>query len=113
MKAKNTIQAHGYAARKAKGKLTPFRFERRSPGPRDVMIEILHCGVCHSDIHQVNNDWKMSLYPIVPGHEIVGRVASVGSSVTKFSEGDRVGVGWLSSTCGECAFCRMLAQAKD
>ena len=106
MKEKNTIQAHGYAARKAKGKLTPFKFERRVPGPRDVMVDILYCGVCHSDIHQVNNDWNMSLYPIVPGHEIVGRVASVGSSVTKFSEGDRVGVGVMVDSCRTCEACK-------
>lgn len=99
------IHAHGYAAREAKGELAPFSFERRNLGPKDILIEILYCGVCHSDIHQVNNDWEGSVYPIVPGHEIVGKVLQVGSAVRKFSIGDRAGVGCMVDSCGSCEPC--------
>jgi uncharacterized zinc-type alcohol dehydrogenase-like protein len=100
------IRSHGYAAAKAKAALAPFAFERRDPGDRDVFIEILYCGVCHTDIHQVNNDWGMAEYPIVPGHEIVGRVVQVGSAVTKFAAGDLAGVGCLVNSCRVCSPCQ-------
>lgn len=79
--------------------------KRRDPGPRDVEIEIEFCGVCHSDIHTARGEWSGSLYPCVPGHEIIGRVARVGSQVTKFKTGERVGVGCIVDSCRECASC--------
>jgi alcohol dehydrogenase (NADP+) len=80
--------------------------ERRDLGERDVLIDIKFCGICHSDIHQVKDEWGGSIYPMVPGHEIAGVVADVGSAVSKFSAGDRVGVGCLVDSCGECEYCR-------
>ncbi len=99
-------QAKGYAAKSAKAPLEPFSFERRTPGPRDVQIEILYCGVCHSDIHQARDEWGGSTFPMVPGHEIVGRVTRVGSSVKKFKEGDFAGVGCMVNSCRTCANCK-------
>ena len=96
----------GYAANSAADALGPFRFERREAGPRDVQFEILYCGVCHSDLHQVRNEWGGTTYPIVPGHEIVGRVTKVGADVTKFKAGDLAGVGCLVDSCRECDNCR-------
>src|ERR1039457_6059156 len=101
----NMIRSHGYAAAKAKAALAPFAFERRVPGDRDVFIEILYCGVCHTDIHQVDNDWGMAEYIIVPGHEIVGREVQVGFAVTKFAAGDLAGVGCLLDSCLFCSPC--------
>lgn len=95
--------AKGYAAQAASDKLTPFTFERREPNADDVVIAIKHCGVCHSDIHMVDNGWGQSLYPIVPGHEITGVVTAVGFGVTRFKEGDRVGVGCFVDSCTTCA----------
>lgn len=86
--------------------LAPFSFDRREPGPRDVQFEILYCGVCHSDIHQVRNEWNNSIYPMVPGHEIVGKVTRVGSEVKNFKEGDLAGVGCLVDSCRECENCK-------
>ena len=87
--------------------LAPFSFERRDPGPHDVAIDILFCGVCHSDLHTVRNEWGGStVYPAVPGHEIIGRVTSVGGHVSKFKEGDLVGVGCLVDSCQVCAPCK-------
>jgi len=100
------IQAYGYAAHDATSPLVPFAFERRDPGPRDVHIEIQFCGICHSDLHQARDDWEGSLYPMVPGHEIVGRVAAVGSQVKKFKVGDLAGVGCMIDSCRTCAPCR-------
>ncbi|MRG94330.1 NAD(P)-dependent alcohol dehydrogenase [Polyangium spumosum] len=100
------IRAHGYAAQNAKSPLVPFTFERRDPGDHDVVIEILYCGICHSDIHQVRNEWGNSTYPMVPGHEIVGRVSARGKGVTKFREGDLVGVGCFVDSCRECGSCK-------
>jgi uncharacterized zinc-type alcohol dehydrogenase-like protein len=100
------IVSHGYAAQGPASPLTPFRFERREPRPRDVAIEILYCGVCHSDIHQARNDWGNSTYPMVPGHEIVGRVTRVGSEVTRFRAGDLAGVGVLVDSCRTCPSCK-------
>ena len=85
------IKTAGYAAHSSTSPLQPFSFERRTPGPKDVQIEILYCGVCHSDLHTARNEWRNTTYPVVPGHEIVGRVTEVGAAVTKFKVGDIVG----------------------
>lgn len=96
----------GYAAKTPTAPLAPFTFERREPRPDDVVIEILYCGVCHSDLHQARNDWGFSEYPIVPGHEVIGRVVSVGDSVTKFKTGDLAGIGCMVDSCRECNPCK-------
>lgn len=101
-----TMDVLGYAASSAKATLNPYRFQRRDKRDDDVVIEILYCGICHSDLHQVNNDWGRSTYPIVPGHEIIGRVQSVGPKVTRFKPGDHVGVGCLVDSCRQCASCK-------
>lgn len=98
-------QTRAYAAREASEPLAPYTFERRMPGDRDVAIEILFCGVCHSDLHTARNEWHNTMYPSVPGHEIVGRVVAVGSAVKKFKEGDTVGVGCMVDSCQHCASC--------
>ncbi len=100
------LSTKGYAAMTAKSLLQPFSFERRDIGPNDVLIDITHCGICHSDIHQARNEWGGSLFPMVPGHEIVGTAARVGSAVRKFKAGDRVGVGCFVDSCRTCAACR-------
>jgi len=96
----------GYAVHSATDTLNPFDFDRREVGPHDVQFEILFCGVCHSDIHQVRNEWGNSIYPMVPGHEIVGRVTAVGDHVKKFKTGDLAGVGCLVDSCRECDNCQ-------
>ena len=100
-----TINAQGYATQSATSELIPFKFERRDPRPGDVAIEILYCGVCHSDIHSARNEWGRTHYPLVPGHEIVGRVTAVGKKVRKFKIGDLVGVGCLVDSCRSCHSC--------
>ncbi len=95
-----------YAVENAEEALKPFQIDRREPAAGDVQIDILYCGVCHSDIHQVRNEWQNSIYPMVPGHEIIGRVSKTGSSVKKFKEGDLVGVGCLVDSCQECKNCK-------
>lgn len=95
----------GYAAQAATTPLTPFSFERRAVGPHDVQIEILYCGVCHSDIHQARGEWGNSIFPMVPGHEIVGRVTAVGNHVKNFKAGDLAGVGCLVDSCRTCPSC--------
>ena len=98
-----TTNAYGaYAADKP---LEPIAIERRAPGPRDVQIEIAYCGVCHSDLHTVRSEWGGTLYPCVPGHEIVGHVSAVGAEVSGFAVGDTVGVGCLVDSCQRCAAC--------
>src|ERR1700721_299438 len=99
------MKSHGYAAHDKASALVPFDFERREPGAKDVVVEIAYCGVCHSDIHQVRDEWGGSIYPMVPGHEIVGRVTAVGSDVTKFKPGDLAGVGVTVQTCMACENC--------
>jgi len=99
------LPTRGYATQGPTAPLEPFSFERREPGPRDVLIEIQFCGVCHSDIHQARDEWGGSAYPMVPGHEIVGRVARVGAGVTKFREGDLAGVGCFVDSCRACDNC--------
>jgi uncharacterized zinc-type alcohol dehydrogenase-like protein len=96
----------GYAAHSARQPLRPFSFERRDPGPDDVQIQILFCGVCHSDLHIARNEWESTQYPCVPGHEIVGRVMKVGRKVKKFKEGDRAAVGCLVDSCRKCRNCK-------
>lgn len=95
----------GYAAQQAGDKLEPFHFVRRDLRPNDVAIDIHYCGVCHSDLHQVRDDWGISLYPMVPGHEIVGKVSAVGAEVTEFSIGDTVAVGCMVDSCQKCDQC--------
>jgi uncharacterized zinc-type alcohol dehydrogenase-like protein len=99
------MQAHAYAARSATTPFAPFTFERREPGPHDVAIDILFCGICHSDIHTVRSEWGEAIYPCVPGHEIVGRVFAVGGHVGKFKVGDLVGVGCMVDSCQHCEPC--------
>ena len=103
-----TFTAKAYAAHSATSPLAPFTVARRSPRPQDVQIEILYCGVCHSDLHQVRNEWQSVMpttYPCVPGHEIVGRVVKVGRAVKKFKEGDLAAVGCMVDSCRVCASC--------
>jgi uncharacterized zinc-type alcohol dehydrogenase-like protein len=100
------IATHGYAAQDAKTAPAPFDFEHREPGPKDVLLDIKFCGICHSDIHQARNEWGGSLYPMVPGHEIVGVVTRVGSEVSKFKVGDLAGVGCMVDSCRECDSCK-------
>lgn len=100
------LNTRGYAVQDQHSPLAPFSFERRAPGPQDVHFEILYCGVCHSDIHQARNEWGHSIYPMVPGHEIVGRVSKVGEMVKKFKAGDLVAVGCLVDSCRECYNCK-------
>ena len=96
----------GYAAKKAKALLEPFSFERRAVGPNDVLVEILFCGICHSDIHQAREEWGPAIFPMVPGHEIVGRVTKVGAGVKKFRVGELAGVGCFVDSCRKCVNCR-------
>ncbi|QKV55403.1 NAD(P)-dependent alcohol dehydrogenase [Comamonas antarctica] len=96
---------HAYAAQSATTPLAPFSFERRAPLQRDVAIDILHCGVCHSDLHTARSEWGPAKYPCVPGHEIVGRVRAIGNGVSKFKVGDIVGVGCMVDSCQHCASC--------
>ena len=95
-----------YAALSASTPIVPFTIERREPKPHDVQIQILYCGVCHSDLHTARNEWGMTMYPVVPGHEIVGRVTAVGSHVKKFKAGDIAGIGCLVDSCRECDNCK-------
>ncbi|HEY0297672.1 MAG TPA: NAD(P)-dependent alcohol dehydrogenase, partial [Arachidicoccus sp.] len=99
------IAAKGYAAPDANEKLALWDFERRNVGPHDVQIEILYCGVCHSDLAQINNEWFPGIFPMVPGHEIVGRVVQVGEHVKSFKSGDLAGIGTLVNSCGKCSYC--------
>ena len=103
---KYMTQAKGYAAHSAGEKLVKWDFERRDVGPGDVQFDILYCGVCHSDLHQIRDDWFPGVYPMVPGHEIVGRVARVGEAVTKFKAGDLVGTGCMVDSCRQCDSCK-------
>src|SRR3954471_23214032 len=100
------IPSKGYAAFTATTPLAPFQFERRKPGDHDVHFEILYCGVCHSDIHQARDEWGGSIFPMVPGHEIVGLVTRVGEKVSRFNPGDLAGVGCFVDSCRTCASCK-------
>ena len=99
----STVNA--YAAQNERSALMPFNIERREVGPHDVQIDILYCGVCHSDIHQVRNEWGGSIFPMVPGHEIVGRIVKVGGQVTGFKVGELAGVGCFVDSCRTCPSC--------
>ncbi|MGB9003486.1 MAG: NAD(P)-dependent alcohol dehydrogenase [Nitrosotalea sp.] len=101
-----TIKVHGYAAQQAKTSLGPYSFERREPSDYDVIIDIGYCGICHTDIHQVGDEWGGSKFPMVPGHEITGTVSQVGPKVTRYKAGDRVGVGCFVNSCRKCEPCR-------
>ncbi len=104
-----SVATRGYATTGPEAKFGPFEFTRREVGPKDVLIDILYCGICHSDIHQAKAEWEPmipSIYPMVPGHEIVGRVSQVGGEVTKFKEGDFAGIGCFVDSCGECGGCQ-------
>ena len=100
----STVKA--YAAQSADMPLAPYQLNRREPGPQDVEIEILYCGVCHSDIHTARNEWGGTKYPSVPGHEIVGKVTQIGNEVSKYKVGDTVGVGCFVDSCRECNNCK-------
>jgi uncharacterized zinc-type alcohol dehydrogenase-like protein len=100
------MKTTGYAAQSASSPLAPFSFERRELRPNDIAIEVLYCGVCHTDLHMARNDWGMTRYPIIPGHEIVGRVISLGSEVDRYKVGDPVAVGCLVDSCLQCDQCR-------
>jgi uncharacterized zinc-type alcohol dehydrogenase-like protein len=99
------IESLGYAAHQADTPLAPFAFKRRDPGAHDVQIDILYCGVCHSDLHTARAEWEGTIFPVVPGHEIVGRVTAVGAHVSKFHVGQMVGVGCMVDSCQTCASC--------
>lgn len=100
------IQAKGMAAHASKAPLKPYSFERREPKDHDVVIDIKYCGICHSDIHMVRDEWGPGQFPMVPGHEIAGVVRAVGAKVSKYKVGDHVGVGCLVDSCAECAHCK-------
>jgi alcohol dehydrogenase (NADP+) len=102
----NENKVCGYAAQQAKAPLTPYSFERRSLRDNDVLIEIKYCGICHSDIHQVRDEWGGSIFPMVPGHEIVGIVSQVGKKTTRYKVGDKVGVGCFVDSCRKCTSCK-------
>lgn len=100
------IETRGYATHDESAKFVPFNFERRNLGEHDILIDVQFCGICHSDIHQAKGEWGNSTYPMVPGHEIVGRVSKVGSAVTKFKLGELAGVGCFVDSCRECSACK-------
>ncbi|SHM48239.1 uncharacterized zinc-type alcohol dehydrogenase-like protein [Chitinophaga jiangningensis] len=100
------ITTKGYAAQSAGADLAEWSFERREVGPHDVQFDILFCGVCHSDLHQIRDDWFPGIYPMVPGHEIVGRIVKVGDQVTKFKVGELAGTGCMVDSCGKCHNCK-------
>ena len=102
-------ETHGYATDGPEAKFHPWTFERRDVGPNDILIEIEYAGICHSDIHAAKNEWEAMMpttYPLVPGHEIVGRVSQVGDAVTKFKAGDIAGIGCFIDSCRECPPCK-------
>jgi uncharacterized zinc-type alcohol dehydrogenase-like protein len=98
-------QIQGLAAHAAGAELLPFRYDPGTLGPQEVEIGITHCGICHSDLHLIANDWGISQYPFIPGHEIVGSVTAVGADVSSLEVGQRVGLGWQSNSCGMCEWC--------
>ncbi|XP_076911838.1 mannitol dehydrogenase-like [Bidens hawaiensis] len=103
--SEHPIKSYGYGARDTNGSLSPLTFSRRVTGEKDVRLKVLYCGMCHSDLHFVKNEWGITKYPVVPGHEIVGVVTEVGSNVDRFKIGDKVGVGYLVGSCRSCENC--------
>ncbi|XP_050214772.1 probable cinnamyl alcohol dehydrogenase 6 [Mercurialis annua] len=101
----HTQTVSGWAAHDSSGNITPYIFKRRENGVNDVTIKILYCGICHTDLHHAKNDWGITMYPVVPGHEITGIITKVGSNVKNFKVGDRAGVGCLAASCLNCEFC--------
>ncbi|NGX55123.1 MAG: Aldehyde reductase Ahr [Chlamydiae bacterium] len=101
--ATKTIE--GFAAQKEKSSLQPYKYEAHPLGNFDIEVEITHCGICHSDLHMINNDWKISKYPLLPGHEIIGNITQKGEKVTELNIGQRVGIGWQSNSCRKCEWC--------
>ena len=101
-----TIPAKGFAVVSADGKFQPFEFQRHALGDNDIQIDILYASICHSDVHHAHADWGKEEYPMVPGHEIAGRVSKIGKNVTKFKVGDYAGVGCLVNSCGHCEYCK-------
>jgi uncharacterized zinc-type alcohol dehydrogenase-like protein len=99
-------QIHGLAAHAAGAQLVPYKYQVEDLGANEVEVKISHCGVCHSDVHLIDNDWGLSKYPFIPGHEIVGTVTDVGSAVVDRKIGERVGIGWQADSCGVCEWCR-------
>ncbi|HEY0760140.1 MAG TPA: NAD(P)-dependent alcohol dehydrogenase [Acidisarcina sp.] len=97
---------HGYAAHAAGAELVTFKYDPGDLKSQELEIQITHCGICHSDIHLIDNDWGVSQYPFIPGHEIIGKVTKVGSAVKTFAVGDRAGIGWQADSCGHCEWCR-------
>ncbi len=100
------VQVKGYAALNAEGRLVPYEFKRRAVGEHDLLVELLYCGICHSDVHEAFNDWGFTVYPAVPGHEMVGRVVQAGKQTTRFKPGDYIGIGATLNSCGKCAMCQ-------
>jgi uncharacterized zinc-type alcohol dehydrogenase-like protein len=98
--------SHGYGTPNAHSPLAPINFTRREPGPTEIAVEILYCGVCHSDLHMARNEWGQSIYPLVPGHEIVGRVSAIGGKVTKFKAGQIAAIGVIVDSCRKCGPCK-------
>jgi uncharacterized zinc-type alcohol dehydrogenase-like protein len=100
------LEFHGFAVHAAGAQLLPYKYDPGDLKPNDVEVRISHCGVCHSDIHLIDNDWGLSRYPFIPGHEIVGTVSAVGAEVRDRKVGERVGIGWQADSCGICEWCR-------
>ncbi|MFY8024335.1 MAG: alcohol dehydrogenase catalytic domain-containing protein, partial [Sediminibacterium sp.] len=100
------VQAKGYGATSKESEIAPLTFNRNEVGPTDVLIDILYCGICHSDIHTARGEWGPAIYPVVPGHEIVGKVVKIGDEVTRFKVGDIAGVGVFVDSCRSCAPCQ-------
>ena len=99
------MKVNAYAASEPKGKLTPYSYELGELGSEQVDIKVAYCGICHSDLSMINNEWGMTAYPIVPGHEIVGEVVAAGEAVKNVKVGDKVGLGWFSASCMSCQEC--------
>ena len=99
------MKVNAYAVKEPKGKLVPFSYESGELSPENIDIKVSYCGLCHSDMSMMNNDWGMTQYPIVPGHEIIGEIVAVGNAVKNLKVGDKVGLGWMSSSCMSCSEC--------
>jgi len=99
------MKVNAYAVKEPKGKLVPFSYESGELSPENIDIKVSYCGLCHSDMSMMNNDWGMTQYPIVPGHEIIGEIVAVGNAVKNLKVGDKVGLGWMSSSCMSCSQC--------